>query len=362
MLKDGVRVMRPTSPTQTGPPRGAKAAKQGKKPSQATSHRSHRRLQSRRRRQRLRACSRRSGRQRPAAAAASKGGARCNGGPRRQRSGRRAASAASPPYETGEAKQCDSRGKMQCNRSVCANTSTSTSTSTSTVTIPAIGKPAAPKLILRTPDPHFLSRVLGQVERLTFQRGWSSLETLRLARQNPQSSLMENVAAAVAAETKAKERSDALKKNQNALCKECGNDNRADFGPTVDGDAMVCNRCGVVASGIFKSLHRDRNCTEDEDKTVRAERHARRRRIASARTRRRRRSASRARTRIARYVPLARGEGEAGTRGRPSSSRARRRRPSATASRCRQRIRPRSCRSSRSWTTSLRRSSPWNRA
>ena len=268
MLKDGVRVMRPTSPTQTGPPRGAKAAKQGKKPKPPkppkppkaakppTASKASRALKA------FRAAKtggsrgiqkRRAVQRRPTAPKV--------GPPRR-------ASAASPPYETGEAKQCDSRGNMQCNRSVCANTSTSTNT----VTIPGIGKPAAPKLILRTPDPHFLSRVLGQVERLTFQRGWSSLETLRLARQNPQSSLMENVAAAVAAETKAKERSDALKKNQNALCKECGNDNRADFGPTVDGDAMVCNRCGVVSSGIFKSLHRDRNCTEDEDKTVRAER------------------------------------------------------------------------------------------
>ena len=111
MLKDGVRVMRPTSPTQTGPPRGSRRrSRKRRRPSRKPPKPPKlRRLQSRRRRQRLRACSRRSGRQRPAAAAASKE-ARCNGGPRRQVGPPRRASAASPPYETGEAKQCDSRG------------------------------------------------------------------------------------------------------------------------------------------------------------------------------------------------------------------------------------------------------------
>ena len=60
--------------------------------------------------------------------------------------------------------------------------------------------------------------------------------------------------------------------NPLAVCKQCGTTDRNDLQLSTDGDAMVCNRCGVVSSGIFKSLHRDRNCTEDEDKTVRAER------------------------------------------------------------------------------------------
>ena len=121
-------------------------------------------------------------------------------------------------------------------------------------------------------EPFRLERLLASMRSLQFQRSWSNLEGLRVARSNSQNRLMTAVSAAVAAETEAKKRSEAAKKNPNALCKGCGNDKRSDFEPTVDGDAMVCSHCGVVSSAILKSLHRDRNCTEDEDKTVRAER------------------------------------------------------------------------------------------
>ena len=51
-------------------------------------------------------------------------------------------------------------------------------------------------------------------------------------------------------------------------CKAC---KRSDFTKTRDGDALVCAHCGVVGDSIRLSLHREKACTEDEDKTQRAE-------------------------------------------------------------------------------------------
>lgn len=58
-----------------------------------------------------------------------------------------------------------------------------------------------------------------------------------------------------------------------AVCRHCGTTDRNDLQPVSDGDAMSCVKCGVVCTtGLAVSLHRDKNCTEDEDKTVRADR------------------------------------------------------------------------------------------
>ena len=55
------------------------------------------------------------------------------------------------------------------------------------------------------------------------------------------------------------------------LCNRCGSRDPRDFTPTKDKDADVC-KCGAVCARVFKSLYRDKNCTEDDDKTQRSER------------------------------------------------------------------------------------------
>lgn len=54
------------------------------------------------------------------------------------------------------------------------------------------------------------------------------------------------------------------------LCKGCGTTNRHDLMISEDRDTMVC-RCGTVCNRIFKELRREKNCTEDEDKTTHAD-------------------------------------------------------------------------------------------
>jgi len=52
-------------------------------------------------------------------------------------------------------------------------------------------------------------------------------------------------------------------------CVVCGS--TSDFTETSDRDAVVC-RCGTVCARSFVAQHRERNCTEDEDKTQHADR------------------------------------------------------------------------------------------
>lgn len=53
-------------------------------------------------------------------------------------------------------------------------------------------------------------------------------------------------------------------------CK-CADKNRV-MEKTKDGDSIACSICGAVGATIFTSLHREKNCSEDDDKTQRADR------------------------------------------------------------------------------------------
>ena len=58
---------------------------------------------------------------------------------------------------------------------------------------------------------------------------------------------------------------------QRFQCVGCGNEDESKLTPSADRDAMVCE-CGVVCFTMRISQHREKNCTEDEDKTTHAER------------------------------------------------------------------------------------------
>ena len=55
------------------------------------------------------------------------------------------------------------------------------------------------------------------------------------------------------------------------LCKGCRSTNRSDFVMTADKSHLVC-RCGVVSSAVHIALHREKNCSAEDDKTTHAER------------------------------------------------------------------------------------------
>jgi hypothetical protein len=63
----------------------------------------------------------------------------------------------------------------------------------------------------------------------------------------------------------------SAKEERQPLCKMCGTFDANDFQPTKDKDAWLC-KCGSVSGSIFKSMHREKNCAEDEDKTQHADR------------------------------------------------------------------------------------------
>lgn len=58
---------------------------------------------------------------------------------------------------------------------------------------------------------------------------------------------------------------------QKFKCGGCGNTDTSKLTPSADRDAMVCE-CGIVCFVTRISQHREKNCTEDEDKTTHAER------------------------------------------------------------------------------------------
>tara|TARA_Y100000389_G_scaffold196758_1_gene230211 strand:- start:147 stop:1754 length:1608 start_codon:yes stop_codon:yes gene_type:complete len=58
---------------------------------------------------------------------------------------------------------------------------------------------------------------------------------------------------------------------QRPRCVACGNNDPGSFEETSDRDALVC-RCGTVNFRSFVAQHREKNCTEDEDKTTHADR------------------------------------------------------------------------------------------
>jgi hypothetical protein len=62
-----------------------------------------------------------------------------------------------------------------------------------------------------------------------------------------------------------------LIRSKERMCINCSNENPAEFRQSADGEAMVCAKCGVVGDKIFKSQHREKNCIESEDKTIRAD-------------------------------------------------------------------------------------------
>jgi hypothetical protein len=57
---------------------------------------------------------------------------------------------------------------------------------------------------------------------------------------------------------------------QTALCNGCTNNDEKNFYLNKDKE-HVCNVCGVVSSGLRVSTHREKACTEEEDKTTHAD-------------------------------------------------------------------------------------------
>lgn len=60
--------------------------------------------------------------------------------------------------------------------------------------------------------------------------------------------------------------------NPRVLCRGCDTKDPSDIAPNVSNSNMVCSKCGTEGAPIFVSLYREKNCTEDEDKTIRADR------------------------------------------------------------------------------------------
>jgi len=103
--------------------------------------------------------------------------------------------------------------------------------------------------------------ILDSMHSLSCHRSWSAVRAL----QPSLPSTVGGVPPPAAVEKK-------KKIPANAVCQECGTTDPNDMEPTADGDAMRCSKCGVVAPGqLTVSMHREKNCTQDEDKTVRAE-------------------------------------------------------------------------------------------
>tara|TARA_X000001036_G_scaffold205775_1_gene193367 strand:+ start:727 stop:2517 length:1791 start_codon:yes stop_codon:yes gene_type:complete len=108
-----------------------------------------------------------------------------------------------------------------------------------------------------------ITPIVDSMSALSAETGWRMFQTQRET---------EAAAAEAAAEAEAARPKVIHATNSNA-CRGCGARLNA-HSTTADGDSLACEKCGVVGAPVMHSLHREKNCGEDEDKTTRAERYA----------------------------------------------------------------------------------------